>query len=168
MTDIPQLVSSYFLRDDNAYGCAETTYMVLKKIFGLRNPMDSSPAMVFNGGFAYSGGLCGALTGAALAIGELAGREIADHQRAKREARKVMQRVVEQFIQHFGSSRCMELTGYDFTIEGAHHRFIEDRTWRVTCTAQIVFVVQFLADCSFTEAAEREIPQPSCGQTLDH
>ena len=60
-----------FLDDEHPYGCAETTFIVLKEAFGLRDLADSSAAMALNGGVAYSGGMCGAVTGSALAIGQL-------------------------------------------------------------------------------------------------
>ena len=43
--------------------------MVLKAAYGLDDPMDPAAAVALNGGVAYSGGLCGAITGAALAVG---------------------------------------------------------------------------------------------------
>ena len=39
---------------------------------GIDAPTDASAAMAFNGGIAYSGGPCGAITGAAMAVGLLA------------------------------------------------------------------------------------------------
>ncbi len=53
--------------------------MVLKTAYGLDDPMDPAAAVALNGGIAYSGGMCGALTGAALAVGMLAERRIHDH-----------------------------------------------------------------------------------------
>ena len=57
--------------------------MVLKTAYGLDDPMDPSPAIALNGGVGWSGGMCGSLTGAALAVGMLAERRIHDHARAK-------------------------------------------------------------------------------------
>ena len=68
-TDVIRKAREYFLRPDNLYGCAETTFMALKEAYGLPHAADSSAAMALNGGIAYSGGLCGAITGAALAVG---------------------------------------------------------------------------------------------------
>ena len=63
-----------YLDDRHAYGCAETVFTVLKSAYGLPDEADPSAASALNGGIAYSGGTCGALTGAALAVGLLAER----------------------------------------------------------------------------------------------
>lgn len=70
--DAVAIARTYFLDDRNQFGCAETTFMVLKGVYDIDDPMDASAAMALNGGVAYSGGACGAITGAALAVGMLA------------------------------------------------------------------------------------------------
>ena len=150
------LVQTYFLRPDNAYGCAETTYLVLKHLYGLRDPEDSSIAMVLNGGIAYTGGMCGAITGASLAVGQLAGQTLSDHALAKRKSRQVIIEVHKEFLAEFGTDSCKELTGYDFSKPHEHDRFIGDRRWEVGCTRQILFVVERLADLSFLDSATDE------------
>jgi C_GCAxxG_C_C family probable redox protein len=159
------LVTHYFLRPGNTYGCAETTYIVLKHLFGLPDVEDSSAAMVFNGGFAYSGGLCGALTGAALAVGQLAERSLADHAIAKRQARHIIINLKEQFTCKFGSSECRILSGYDFPVPDEHEQFIEAGKWKQDCTDQILFVVEYLSDISITCFAESKNALPLRGQT---
>ena len=57
-----ELTRSLFLRDDNHYGCAESSLVALQKLYGLPDADDSSSAMVLNGGIAYSGGVCGAIS----------------------------------------------------------------------------------------------------------
>ena len=91
-----------FLTDDNAHGCAEATYITLKTAYGLPEADDSSAAMALNGGVAYSGGVCGAISGAALAVGQLVGKRIADHNEAKTKARKMMMEVMDEFEVEFG------------------------------------------------------------------
>ena len=58
-----------FLDDANTYGCAETAFVVLKEAFELPAAADSAAAMALNGGIAYSGSTCGAITGAISASG---------------------------------------------------------------------------------------------------
>lgn len=131
----------YFLRDDNRYGCAESTYITLKTIFELPSPEDSSPAMALNGGIAYSGGMCGAITGTALAVGELAGYLLADHRDAKKLARTTIQKLLEEFRKQFSSDQCRDLIPYQIWIPAEHEKFIESGIWKTTCMRQIEFVV---------------------------
>ncbi|MBP1631789.1 MAG: GCAxxG family protein [Acidobacteria bacterium] len=141
MTDHVLRARELFLDDTNAYGCAEVTLIVLQEALGLPDAGDSSPAMALNGGIAYSGGTCGAITGAALAAGRLAGRCLADHSEAKREARRLVQELMTGFRAEFGSVDCRHLTGYDLDAPGQHEAFIADGTWRVNCMRQIEYTV---------------------------
>ncbi len=136
---------SLFLTDDNHYGCAETVLIVLQENYDLPDATDSSPAMALNGGVAYSGSICGALSGAAMAVGRLAAQRLADHQEAKRTARRIVARLLEDFAAEFGARDCRTLTGYDLSLPAEHEAFIQSGVWRDTCIAQIEFVVRQLA-----------------------
>lgn len=133
-----------FLTEENEYGCAETTYIVLKRAFDLPDADDSSPAMALNGGVAYGGGVCGAISGAALAVGQLAGRRIVDHNEAKTAARELVMDLMDRFETEFGSTTCRGLLGIDLREPGEHDRFIESGVWQTKCMAQIEFAVQLL------------------------
>jgi C_GCAxxG_C_C family probable redox protein len=134
-----------FLTDTQTYGCAETTFVVLKEAYGLPDAADSSAAMVLNGGVAYRGGLCGALSGAALAVGMLAERRLGSHAAAKRAARKVVGAVMDDFEREFAALECRSLIGRDLRTPAEHLAFIHSGVWRTTCMRQIEFVVRRLA-----------------------
>ena len=135
-----------FLDDANGLGCAETAFVVLKQRYGLPEASDPAAAMVLNGGLANGGGTCGALTGAAMAAGLLAARGSADHAEAKRAAREAVGAVMDGFRDRFGALDCRTLTGRDIRSPEAHGAFVEDGEWRVSCMAQLEFVVRALAE----------------------
>jgi C_GCAxxG_C_C family probable redox protein len=154
----PELIErtrELFLRDDNSYGCAEVALVALQEHWSLPDPGDSSSAMALNGGVAYSGGTCGAITGAAMAVGRLAGERTADHREAKRLARSVVQRLMKAFGEAQGSTNCRDLTGYDMTAD--HEAFIRSGVWRNTCMRQLEFAVEFLAPLGDPEVWEAEV-----------
>lgn len=132
-------VRELFLTEDNTYGCAETALITLQECVGLPRAGDSSPAMALNGGIAYSGSTCGAITGAALALGRAVAATKRDHQTAKRATRRLVQQLTSEFRARFGSTTCRDLTGYDLMRD--HDAFIADGAWRTHCTAQIEFAV---------------------------
>ncbi len=153
-----------FLDHRNRRGCAETTFIVLKEAFDLPDAEDSSAAMALNGGIAYSGGTCGAITGAALAVGMLAERHIADHGEAKRAARLVTADLLVAFEARFGTSACRELIGADLRTEAGHQAFMDGGIWRDRCMRQIEMAVERLtplADETARDATLRglEVPQ---------
>ncbi|MEW6225187.1 MAG: C-GCAxxG-C-C family protein [Chloroflexota bacterium] len=139
--DAVEAARRLFLDDRNVYGCAETTFVVLKAAFGLAEPADPSPAMALNGGVAYGGGTCGAISGAALALGMLAGQRIADHGHAKRVARELTAELMDAFRAAHGAVDCRDLLGVDLRAPGAHDAFIAGGVWRDRCMAQIEFAV---------------------------
>jgi len=147
-----------FLDADNAYGCAETSFIVLKEAFALPDAADPSAAMALNGGVAYSGGVCGAVTGAAIALGQLAAARTGDHATAKRIAREGVARLIEDFEVEFGAVNCRELLGRDIRTPEAHAAFIESGVWRTVCIRQIEFVVDRLASL-----ADKPIEAPGSG-----
>jgi C_GCAxxG_C_C family probable redox protein len=134
-----------FLDDANVYGCAETVFIVLKEAYGLPDSDDSSAAMALNGGLAYSGGPCGAISGAALAVGQLAARRVADHREAKSVARRLTAQLMGGFEAEFGATDCRGLIDVDLNTADGHRTFIESELWRDRCMKQIEFVVEQLA-----------------------
>ena len=143
-SDAIAMARSLFLRDDSYYGCAETALVTLQDAFGIPNPEDSSSAIALNGGIAYSGGMCGALTGAAMALGRLAKQRIGDHGQAKRVARGLTQSLIRDFEVQFSASNCRDLIEYEISIPSQHDAFIESEIWRDTCLKQIEFSVERL------------------------
>jgi C_GCAxxG_C_C family probable redox protein len=134
-----------FLDEDHRYGCAETTLVVLKEAFGLPDASDSSAVMALNGGVAYSGDVCGAISGSAVAAGLLAGRLVPDHALAKQTARGVTAGLIEDFRCEFGAVNCRELIGRDLRTKEQHDDFLAGGIWRTVCMRQIEFVVNTLA-----------------------
>ncbi len=155
-----EIARELFLRDDNHYGCAETSLVALQQIYDLDNPNDSSSAMVLNGGVAYSGGICGAISGAAMAVGRLAEERIEDHKEAKRTARRLIQKMMADFHERFGSHKCSGLIEYDISTQQGHDDFIDSGVWRDTCMKQIEFSVgrlSSLADPAVWDEAVAEL-----------
>jgi C_GCAxxG_C_C family probable redox protein len=115
--------------------------------------------MALNGGIAYSGGICGAISGSALAVGMLAERRLGDHVRAKRIAREIVSGVLDDFAREHGAVNCRELIGMDLRAPGAHARFVDSGIWRTRCMAQIEFALRALAPLADPEVWERRVDE---------
>jgi C_GCAxxG_C_C family probable redox protein len=139
-----ELARATFITEENTHGCAETTLMVLLRTYGLPGATDSSPAMVLNGGVAWSGGCCGAITGAAMAVGRLAAQRITDHKEAKRTARSIIKRLMADFRAEYEHVNCRDLVGLDISSEEGHTAFIEGQVWHTVCMNQIEFTLRKL------------------------
>jgi len=152
-----KLARRYFLDVRNVYGCAETTFMVLKAAYGLDDPTDPSPAMALNGGIAYSGGTCGAISGSALAVGMLAERRIEDHRTAKRAARLIIARLMDDFREAHGAVDCRALIGIDLRSPGGHETLIASDVWIRRCMRQIEFTLRRLVPLADWTTWERTL-----------
>lgn len=153
---------AYFL--EQPHGCAETTCRVLQEAYELENAADCAGAMVFNGGVAWRGGVCGAISGAAMAVGRLAAQRVSDHRGAKWVARLLMDAWIDTFEATYGSVECRDLIGRDIHSEEEHTAFIESGVWRDTCTRQIEFAVRnlfSLRDMAVWSKAVEEIEIPA-------
>jgi C_GCAxxG_C_C family probable redox protein len=163
---IAQTVSkarSYFLTEENIYGCAETTFMALKCAYGLPEPEDSGAAMALNGGVAYGGNVCGAISGAAMAVGMLAQERIYDHKSAKRAARRLIMDYMDEFQRAYRSINCIDLIELDIRGEDEHRQFIESGIWRTACMGQIEFAVRKLAPLYDLANWKQAFQETGCG-----
>jgi C_GCAxxG_C_C family probable redox protein len=115
--------------------------VALQKLYGLPDAADSSAAIVLNGGVAYSGGICGAISGAAMAVGRLAEERISDHREAKSVARRLIHVLMADFETEFEGRNCSQLIDFEISIPSQHDAFIESGVWRDTCMRQIEFSV---------------------------
>lgn len=132
-----------FLGADTHYGCAETTLLVLREAFDPDGSCDSSPALALNGGVAWQGKVCGALTGAAIGAGICTARRM-PYDEAKQSAREMVARLMGEFELQFGSVNCRDLIGCEIRTEEEHAAFAESGLWRDSCMRQIEFVIQNL------------------------
>jgi C_GCAxxG_C_C family probable redox protein len=140
-----ELARNLFLSETNTYGCAETSFVTLKMIYGLPQAEDSAAAMALNGGVAWQGEVCGALSGAGMALGLLAAQRIHEHHAAKRTARLLLAEAVDAFQQEFHHITCRDLIELDIRQPEQHQQFINSGIWRDRCMCQIEFVVSYLA-----------------------
>jgi C_GCAxxG_C_C family probable redox protein len=159
MEDSRALARWIFLDPGHTYGCAETTLLVLKAAYGLEDPTDASPAMALNGGVAYAGEVCGAVTGAAIAVGMLAERRTRDHATAKPMARRLLAGAMQAFREAHGTVVCRELTGFDLTTPEGHQAFLDSGIWRNRCMAHIEHMVSRLAPLGDPGAWERTMAE---------
>ena len=129
-----------------------TTFMTLKGLLGLDDSTDPAAAIALDGGIASSGGPCGAIAGAALAVGILAEQRIEERHHAKLVARELVRGTMEAFSEVRGTLNCRELIGSDLRAPGQHESFVESGLWREACMSQTSTVVAHLADLADRDA----------------
>lgn len=95
------------------YNCAEAAVLALLPD-SERAASLLRAATGFGGGIARHGLTCGAISGAALAVGSLLGRTDAQDEAGKERAYRVIDSVLRRFEERYGTVQCHRLTGFDF------------------------------------------------------
>src|ERR1035441_7552744 len=95
-----------------SYNCAQSVYGACGASAEMSEAQRLALAAPFGGGVARQGEICGALTGAVLALGEASGAEMATDPEAGRKALYArVQQLTEKFRAAHGAIRCCDLTG---------------------------------------------------------
>ena len=96
-------------RIDAGWACAESVVATLAERQGIHSDLIPAMATGFCGGVSRRGGMCGAVSGAVMAIGMVNGRRSAAVSREPNYA--ATQALVDGFVKAFGSTNCLDLLG---------------------------------------------------------
>lgn len=123
-----------------SYNCAQSVYAASATGNGLSEAQRLALAAPFGGGVARQGEICGALTGALLALGEASGEAMAADPAAARDALyKQAQQLTEAFRKAHGAIRCGELTGCILGTEEGQRVFRERELHKNLCSSLVAF-----------------------------
>lgn len=125
------------------YNCAQSTFGALSTADGLSEAQRLALAAPFGGGVARQGEICGALTGALLALGETLGKAMAADPVAGRDVLyKQVHQLTDDFRAAHGSIRCSELTGCALDTEEGQRLYNERGIHQNLCSKLVVFAVE--------------------------
>ncbi len=110
MSEIQDFAQSIF---DDGLNCAESTLTALARYLDRKNEIIPRIATAFGGGMSRTKNVCGAVTGALIALDLLWGRDQSNESKDKCYAEA--SRFINDFQQKFGSINCFELSGMDFS-----------------------------------------------------
>jgi len=119
-----------------SYNCAEAVLGAVTLGLGY-SPPPLRIATGFGGGVGRTGDICGAVTGAIMAMGWVGGRDVPTDKAAYAKTAEVIRSFLSQFREQHGSTVCAVLTGYDFGDAEAMGRFADDAERRAKCADYI-------------------------------
>ena len=113
------------------HGCSESVLLAVSQEFGIENEIIPKIASCFAGGIGNSGSVCGAVTGAVMAIGLIAkeGDSMDDYLKKLSMAQVFRQR----FEDEMQTIYCHELTGADLTTPEGIDEFMKSDTPQKVC-----------------------------------
>ena len=124
--------------------CAQSVFAGLSAGSGLSEEQRLALAVPFGGGVAGQGEICGALTGALLALGEARGEAVAlaeDPQAARQALYAEIREFTESFRRRHGAIHCRELTGCAMDTAEGRQSYQERGLHESFCTKLVSFAV---------------------------
>jgi len=135
--------ANYFKQD---YNCAQSVLLTMQEFYGIRkNRLIPKIATAFGGGIGRRGSLCGALTGAIMAIGLKHGTD-KTVLIEKEKAYEIALKFYDQFARECGSPFCKELIGYDLTDPKELERLRRSNVREEKCSFFVRKAVRILID----------------------
>ncbi|MGO9318386.1 MAG: C-GCAxxG-C-C family protein [Terracidiphilus sp.] len=125
------------------YNCAQSVFAGSAAGEGLSEAQRLALAAPFGGGIARQGEVCGALTGALMALGEAEGKAMAADPVVGRNALYERARqLTEAFRKEHGAILCRELTGCALDTEAGQRAFKERGLHQNLCTKLVAFAAE--------------------------
>ena len=140
--DIVRQSGTYF---DEGYYCAESVLLAVCNHYGIQSRWIPKIATGFCSGMARTGGVCGAFTGAVMAVNLFAGRETPKDSMEKNY--RAVNRLTDLFKARFITTACPELIGCRLDTPEGQRQFTQDnlivkcRQYTVEAAAMAVQVI---------------------------
>lgn len=139
--NIEKISADYF---NSGFNCAESVLLGIAKVKKIKNKCIPKIASGFGGGLGRHGEVCGAITGAVMAIGLKYGRSEKEgkNKEAKENIYKIVDSFLKSFEKEFKNTRCIDLIGCDMlTPEGLQK--IKDENIHINiCTKLVKFAAR--------------------------
>lgn len=112
-----------FAADDDHINCSQTVLAYSLQVMG-HDPKLVTLANYFGGGIVGKGEACGAITGAAMALGVRDFSSGESGHEVVQETSEIMRQLQDAFVEQFGSPRCRDLTGFDLSTPEGFEEFM--------------------------------------------
>lgn len=129
MIDVAKLAEERFAQ---GFSCAQAVFSAVADAHGLPTETALRVASAFGGGIARRGEVCGAVTGAMMAIGWGCGHSTTDDE-SKERTYAVSNELLTRFAASHGSLRCRELIGHDIGDSAGRAAAKESGVFKTLC-----------------------------------
>ena len=126
--DFSEKAVSFF---NKGFNCAESVLMSMQEFLGLE--MNSTMATGFGAGIGRKGSLCGAVSGAILAINLKNGRQKAEDKESIERAYSKAREFYKKFEEKMGSAICYDIIKCDLTTEEGQKIFKDNNLFEKKC-----------------------------------
>ena len=130
MNDTSDAAVAIFLEGNN---CAQSVLAACGQPLGLARETAMQVAQAFGGGLGRTGNVCGAVSGALMAIGLKVWAKDGKDNAAKEQAYRLAQNLMAQFQAHHGAINCRDLIGFDLHTPEGYKKAAEAGVFRKVC-----------------------------------
>jgi len=130
---------------DSGYNCAEAVLFALTEKFSQKTPFIPRIATGFGGGVGRSGSICGALSGAVMAVGLLRGCDKAEEKEKRTATYESVLRMVDAFEKEFENINCKALTQCDFRTKEGQEKFRSQEIRKNICPKFVRWCTEYVA-----------------------
>jgi C_GCAxxG_C_C family probable redox protein len=115
------------------FSCSQAVFSTFAEEMGLDRQTALKLSQALGGGMGHLGEVCGAVSGAFLAISLKYGRTRVEDLAARDQTYALIQELAAQFKARFGALRCPDLLGLDIGTAEGMRRAQEDNLFRIRC-----------------------------------
>lgn len=144
----PEQVNEYFRQ---SFHCSQVVLMQFAEELGYEQDEAARMSAPFGGGF-FRGDTCGAVAGAALAIGMKYGHDTPGDTAQNAEMIAKLRHFQDAFARRNGSTLCRELVGYDFSKDGEFEKALQSGAVAARCPGYVLDAIAILEEMGFTAA----------------
>ena len=128
------------------FNCAQAVFSAFAPELGLEAERAAKIAGCFGGGMARGGGVCGAVTGAFMALGLRYGSSRPRDKEIKEKSYEIAREFMRRFTERNGSIVCRDLLGCDISTHEGHERAKQRGLFDTVCTKLVKDSVEILED----------------------
>lgn len=143
--DTKEKAIAYF-REGHGFNCAQSVAAAIAPWFDLDVKTALKMAAAFGGGIGRSGGICGAVSSALMAIGLRYGMTDIKDQDSKKRTYQEVRGFIARFTEKWGTCQCRELLDCDIGTAEGFKRFQEQNLAAALCTGYIRDAVAILEE----------------------
>jgi C_GCAxxG_C_C family probable redox protein len=126
----------------SGYNCAESTLLAIAKTMGIACHDIPKMASGFGAGLGRHGEVCGAVSGAVMAIGFLHGRKENPDAASKEKIYAIVKDFVFTFEEEFKCVRCKDITGCDMLTEEGMQKAKDLNVHGGICSEAVAFATE--------------------------
>jgi C_GCAxxG_C_C family probable redox protein len=136
------------------FSCSQAVFSAYAEDFGVDEETALRVAAAFGGGWARSGNVCGAASGALMVLGMKYGMVRADAPEAKERTYAIAQEFAERFRAANGAVDCRDLLGHDMSTAEGRQAIKEAGVTKTLCPGLVQNATEIL-----DELLSRDTPQ---------